>query len=351
MSKRILIAPLNWGLGHATRCIPIINALKTNGFEPVVGSDGDALSLLKKEFPDLNFIKLPSYNITYPKKGTNLKFKLIVNTPKILNATKLENEIVQRLVDKNEINGIISDNRFGVYNKNIPSVYLTHQLNVLSGNSTWLSTKMHQRIINNFDECWVPDYKGNNNLSGILGHPENTSIPTKYIGPLSRFNKIETPKKYNLLVLLSGPEPQRTLLEEKLFSELRKYKENVVFIRGVIESEQQIITQNNLKIYNYMTSTELETTINESELVLARSGYTTVMDLSKLEKKAFFIPTPGQYEQLYLAKRLEEDNVVPFCNQENFNINKLKDVKQFKGFSSIDNNTEYQKLFSLFQSK
>jgi len=351
MGKRILIAPLNWGLGHATRCIPIINALKTNGFEPIVASDGAALSLLKKEFQNLSFIKLPSYNIIYPKKGTNLKFKLIANTPKILKAIKSENEIVQRLVDKNEIHGIISDNRFGVYNKNIPSVYLTHQLNILSGNSTWLSTKMHLRIVKNFDECWVPDYKGDNNLSGVLGHYENTSIPTKYIGPLSRFNKIETPKKYSLLVLLSGPEPQRTILEKKLLSELKKYKNQVIFIRGVIESEQQIIIQNNLKIYNFMTSSELEIILNESDLVLSRSGYTTVMDLSKLEKKSFFIPTPGQYEQLYLAKKLEEENVVPFCNQDDFNIDKLKEVKQFKGFTNIENNTNYQELFSLFQSK
>ena len=79
--KRILVAPLNWGLGHATRCIPIIRALKAHNFEPVIASDGAALQLLKKEFPDLEHVELPSYNITYPKNGKRFKSKLISETP------------------------------------------------------------------------------------------------------------------------------------------------------------------------------------------------------------------------------------------------------------------------------
>ena len=142
MSKQILVAPLNWGLGHATRCIPIINALIANGFQPLVASDGNALSHLKKEFPQLKLIELPSYNITYSKKGSGLKFKLLKDAPKILKAIKAENKIVQGLVTSKAIDGIISDNRFGVYNKHIPSVFLTHQLNVLSGNTTWLSSRL-----------------------------------------------------------------------------------------------------------------------------------------------------------------------------------------------------------------
>lgn len=348
MSKRILVTPLNWGLGHATRCVPIIDALVSFGFEPIIGSDGSALSLLKKEFHDLRFIELPSYNISYPKKGAHLKFKLLANTPKILKAIQSENELVQRLVDKNEINGIISDNRFGVYNKVIPSVYLTHQLNVLSGNSTWMSTKLHQKVIKKFDECWVPDCEGENNLSGQLGHVNKKLIPIKYIGPLSRFNKKITSKKYSLMVLLSGPEPQRSILEEKLLSELKYYKDSVIFIKGIIESEQKITVQNNLKIYNYMTSSELETTISESDIVLSRSGYTTIMDLAKLENKAFFIPTPGQNEQIYLAEKFQKEGIAPFCYQDVFNIEKLNEVKQFKGFLNIESNTNYEDLFSLF---
>ena len=158
MKKRILIAPLNWGLGHATRCIPIINALVNFNFEPIIASDGAALELLKKEFPELKFIELPSYNIEYSKKGSFIKLKLLKNTPKILKAIKVEHKIVQDVILKNKIDGIISDNRFGVYSKKIPSIYITHQLHVLSGNTTWLSTKLHQKFINNYIESILPNH-------------------------------------------------------------------------------------------------------------------------------------------------------------------------------------------------
>lgn len=351
MKKRILIAPLNWGLGHATRCIPIINALVNFNFEPIVASDGAALELLKKEFPELKFIELPSYNIEYSKKGSFLKLKLLKNTPKILKAIRVEHKIVQDVILKNKIDGIISDNRFGVYSKNIPSIYITHQLHVLSGNTTWLSTKLHQKFINRFNECWVPDFKANNNLSGVLGHINNTTIPTKYIGPLSRFKKKDLPKKYDVLVLLSGPEPQRTILEKKLFLELSNYNKTVVFIRGVVEYKQKIAVQKNITIYNYMTSTELNTAINESALILSRSGYTTIMDLARLEKRAFFIPTPGQFEQEYLANYLEEKRIAPFVKQNDFTLNHLKLVKSYTGFVNTKPIQLDKSLFSLFEGK
>lgn len=351
MSKQILVAPLNWGLGHATRCIPIINALIVNDFQPIIASDGSALSLLKKEFPHLKFIELPSYNITYSKKGNRLKFKLLKDSPKILKAIKAENKAIQSFVASNTIDGIISDNRFGVYNKHIPSVFLTHQFNVLSGNTTWLSSKIHQKAILNFDECWIPDFGIGSNLSGDLGHSKHMVATTKHIGPLSRFNNHNFPIKYDLTVLLSGPEPQRSILETLLLSKLKHYKKTVLFIKGIVENKQNVTIQNNISIYNFMTSKELEKAIIESELILSRSGYTTIMDLAKLKKKAYFIPTPGQYEQIYLAEKFKKENVAPFCNQDDFDIEKLKEVAQFKGFSTIESNTNYQELFSLFQSK
>lgn len=346
--KRILVAPLNWGLGHATRCIPIINALLDEGFEPIIASDGVALTLLQKEFPNLSSIELPSYNVTYPKKGKNFKVKLIKDAPKVLKAVKDEKKAVKRILETQNISGIISDNRLGVHNKNAPSVFITHQLNVLSGNTTWFSTKMHQNIIKKFDNCWVPDTDRKVNLSGKLGHVDSHDIPTKYIGPLSRFEKKIVNKINNILVLISGPEPQRTLLEEKLFEELKNYSGKVVFVKGIMEEEQTIQVHDNLTIYNFMTSKLLEKTINESEIVISRSGYTTVMDLAKLNKKAFFIPTPGQFEQEYLAERLTELNLVPSCSQKDFTIGKIEDVVNFEGLKSFNHEVDYKELFSLF---
>ncbi len=348
LKKRILVAPLNWGLGHATRCIPIINALLEHDFEPITASDGDALALLKKEFPTLKTIELPSYNITYSKKGKDLKFKLLKDSPKLLKAIKAEKKLIKIILKEHQISGIISDNRFGVYNKSVPSVYITHQLNVLSGISTWFSSKMHQKIIRKFDECWIPDFKNEPSLSGILGHIKQHNFNVKYIGPLSRFDKIEYETTNALLVLLSGPEPQRNILEKKLLEELKGYKGSILFVKGVIESKQTVIKKDNITIYNFMTSTNLEKAINRSKTILSRSGYTTIMDLSKLEKKVFFIPTPGQFEQEYLAKRLNELKLAPSCNQKQFKVDMLNKIEGYKGLNQSVSTVNYKELFSLF---
>jgi predicted glycosyltransferase len=228
---------------------------------------------------------------------------------------------------------------------------MTHQLNVLSGNTTWLSTKMHQKIIKRFDECWVPDTIGDDNLSGKLGHTDAIGIPLKYIGPLSRFNKSESTIKYDLMVLLSGPEPQRTLLQNLLSKELDKFKGTLLFVKGVVDGESEASISGNLTSYNFMTSDALEMALNESRIVLSRSGYTTVMDLAKLEKKAFFIPTPGQFEQEYIAERLTKLGYVPSCNQNDFKIEMLDSVEEFSGLKSTEYHMNYKKLFRLFECK
>lgn len=348
MKKRILVAPLNWGLGHATRCIPIINALLKENFIPIIASDGSALELLRKEFPNLLSIELPSYHVTYSKNGKRFKLKLLKDSPKLLKAIKEEKKAISRIIERNDIAGIISDNRLGVRNKKVPSVFITHQLHVLSGNTSWLSTKIHQKFIKKFDTCWVPDVKEEPNLSGKLGHVKSFNIPTEYIGPLSRFRPNDSVIKNNLMVLLSGPEPQRTLLEQKLLLELKNYLGKIIFVKGIMAQEQTKENVDNMSIYNFMTSDLLEKAINESALIISRSGYTTVMDLAKLNKKAFFIPTPGQFEQEYLAKRLTEMRIIPSCNQDDFTLRKLNEVPSYEGLKAFDFEPDYKELFSLF---
>ncbi|NJB71129.1 uncharacterized protein (TIGR00661 family) [Saonia flava] len=346
------MAPLNWGLGHATRCIPIINALLVNGHTPIIASDGVALSLLQKEFPNLEFAELPSYKIKYAKKGKNFKLKMIWDSPKILKAMANEKKQTKKLVKKLKLDGIISDNRLGVYSKKVPSIFITHQLNVLTGNTSWMSSKVHQKIISKYTECWVPDVKSKPNLSGRLGHIKNSNLNIKYLGPLSRFNKTNSTKKYDLMILLSGPEPQRTLLEEKLLAEIPTYIGQVLFVKGVIEGSQQkenkTLGNANVTFYNFMQSEGLQNAISESELILCRSGYTTILDLAKMEKKAFFIPTPGQYEQEYLAKRLHKNRLVPYAKQEEFTLKDLEKVTKYEGLKSFNSFLDYSGLFSAF---
>jgi len=345
--KKIIIAPLNWGLGHATRCIPIINALIANNFIPIIASDGNALTFLQKEFPDLESLKLPSYNISYAK---NVKWSLFLQLPKIIKAVQKEHQVIANFITKNkDVIGIISDNRFGVRNKKVPSVYLTHQLTVLSGCTTFLTSKIHQKIISKFDECWIPDTE-NHQFSGRLSSTKNSKISTKYIGVLSRFQKKEVVKQFDVLVILSGVEPQRTLLENRLLSVFKYTDKNVVFIQGQVENQQKIIKENGVTVYNFMLSKELETTINQSELVVCRSGYSSIMDLAVLQKKVFFIPTEHQTEQEYLAFYAHQQKLAPFCKEKEFTIKLLEKRNNFYGLSS-EPTTLNADLFRLFHCK
>jgi uncharacterized protein (TIGR00661 family) len=346
--KNILIAPLNWGLGHATRCIPIINALIDNDFNPIIASDGVAFELLKKEFPKLVHISMPSYQIEYAKDGRFFKLKLLFNSHKIIKAILSERKKTKKICKEYHIQGIISDNRLGVIYKKVPSVFITHQLKVMTGNTTWITTKMHTYFIKKFNECWIPDVATIPNLSGDLGHIDDQSINAKYLGPLSRLEKTTLEKKYDLMVILSGPEPQRTMLEEKLFKELEYYRGQILFIRGKIESKPNIMKRNQFTIHNFMTSNQIETAYNESDIILCRSGYTTVMDIAKLDKKAFFIPTPGQYEQEYLAKKYKSEGIAPCCKQHKFKLKKLDEINFYKGFTGINSALDFKKLFTIF---
>ena len=345
--KRILVAALNWGLGHATRCIPIIHALEKNGFIPVIASDGPALLLLKKEFPRLDHHELPSYNIRYSKRSELLKLKLLLRTPEILEAISKENKQTADIVNY-DISGIISDSRFGVRHPRIWNVFITHQLTVLSGSTTYFSTKLHQNYLQKFDESWIPDSAGPKNLSGILGHAENFQHQSKYIGALSRFQKKNAPIAYDILLLLSGPEPQRSLLERIFLKEFAESDKKILLVRGVMEENEILEAESNIKIVDYLLSEALEHAINSSELIIARSGYSTIMDLSRMEKRAFFIPTPGQYEQEYLAARLKSLGIAPCCKQEDFNLQRLDELKHYSGLKDVTPTADFTSLFSLF---
>lgn len=345
------MAPLNWGLGHATRCIPIIQALLEHNYEVTLGSDGAALELLQKEFPRLPYITLPGYEISYPKKGAFFKLALFLKLPEIRKTMSLEKKLVKKLVSEGKIHGIISDNRLGIHNKKVPSVFITHQLNVLSGNTSYFSSKMHQRIIKKYDACWVPDLEGTLNLSGLLGHPKKTPFNVIYIGPISRMVKRKVPISYDVLVLLSGPEPQRSLLEVKMMEVFLASTKKVFLVRGVIESKKEVYQKENITVANFLQTCDLEEIVNASKIVVSRSGYTTIMDLSALEKDAYFIPTPGQFEQKYLAKQLRNKGIVPSCAQKNFDLDKLNEIPFYSGLKNMNQTIQYTKLFGLFEGE
>lgn len=349
--KTILVAPLHWGLGHATRCIPIINALLQNGYDVLLGSDGAALLLLQKEFPTLSSIVLPSYGISYPKKSQRFRRNLLLKLPHIAKTVRAEKRMVSKLVQQGTIHGIISDNRLGVRNKKIPSVYITHQLQVRTGSTTWASSALHQRIISKFDACWVPDVAGPFNLSGKLGHVPLVKFPVTYIGPLSRMQPDALPKEYDILCLLSGPEPQRGMLEEQLMAIFKTSEKKIALVQGTVSDTKTKKKVENMTIFNFLETKSLEDLINKSGMVVARSGYTTLMDLAVMEKPVFFIPTPGQFEQEYLAKRLKQQGWVPSCKQHKFKEKKLRKVAVYKGLSGFRPVDDLSVFFGLFEGE
>ncbi len=308
-NSTILFAPLDWGLGHTTRCIPLINSLQQQGFTIIVAVGENQKILLNKEFTNIKFLDLEGYNIYYTNSKYFFIFKLLLQLPKVLRRIYKERKWLNNIIDEEKIDLVISDNRFGLYSNKVPCVFITHQLTIKTPYK-WLENflqKINYKYINRFSECWIPDNKGENNFAGELSHPINMPlIPTHYIGILSRFKKAPCKSYFDICVLLSGPEPQRTELEKLLLLQLVKAtKKKVLIVRG-LPQEDEIKKLGTMVVKNHLEGFNLQKAILSSDIIIARSGYTTVMELLSLQKKAILIPTPGQTEQEYLAGNLLE---------------------------------------------
>ena len=317
--KIILFTVLNWGLGHATRSIPIIYQYLNQGYQVVIASDGESLLFLKNEFYNLTFEELPSYRIRYSKSSFFFLPTLFFQLPHFIITYFKEKNIIAQLAKKYQPHLIISDNRFGSSLKGIKSIYITHQLRVFSGFFTFITTFFHRLIYKKYDEIWVPDYEQEPSLSGKLGH-FNAHKKIKYIGPLTRLKKYHLKKKYDVLVILSGPEPQRSILKNKLLKQLSVLPIQVALVAGKVELNQELKQYKNIHIYNFLKTQALNDLINASEIIISRSGYTSVMDLILLQKKVIWIPTPGQKEQEYLAIHLNNVYGYPFLPQDDLHF-------------------------------
>jgi uncharacterized protein (TIGR00661 family) len=325
-TKKILIAPLDWGLGHATRCIPIINELQAQGFEIFIAAEGKVAALLQLEFKHIEILPLKGYHVTYSKQKLFFMWNMFLQIPKIWKAIKQETTRLEQIIIDYNIDIVISDNRFGLTNKNAHCIFITHQLYIKTGSvfSEKIAQKINYHFINKFDECWVIDEAGENNLAGDLSHPTLLpKIPLHYISALSRFKKVEREKKIDILAVLSGPEPQRTIFENILLAQMSKLSQKMILVRGLPNTEQLLKTENNnLKIINYLPANELNELVLSAKVIVARSGYTSVMDYAILQKRVIFIPTPGQAEQEYLAKYLSSKKYCIIAEHNEFNLQK-----------------------------
>jgi UDP:flavonoid glycosyltransferase YjiC (YdhE family) len=319
---RVLVAPLNWGLGHATRCMPIIRELQAQGAEVWLASDGVAFELLKKEFPELPLLELPGYRITYPT--ANFVYNMTRHSLNIIRAMRKEHRVLRRWVKEHAFGAVISDNRLGMWHEDIPSVIISHQLQLLSPSKLLqpLVDGLYFPVLRRYDEIWVPDVATAPNLTGPMSH--GTVFSPKYIGIVSRMcadlDVSDTPA-HEVVVLLSGPEPQRTYLEEKLLSQaLALPDKRFLFVRGLPGQAKPLPGGPNIEVVDFLRGDELNRVLLRAGMIVCRSGYSTVMDLAAIGKKAIFIPTPGQTEQLFLAELLDRQRAFFCCQQDSIQL-------------------------------
>jgi UDP:flavonoid glycosyltransferase YjiC (YdhE family) len=334
---QILMAPLDWGLGHVTRCIPIIKLLLENGHNVTLAATGRHAQLLMDEFPQLEIMDLQGYGLSYSLKKTLTPWKIMLQIPKILISIKRERQWLDTHMTKRRFDVVISDCRFGLHHKDVFCVIITHQLQIKSPFGKWSEgflRKMNYRFINRFNECWVPDFESSNNLAGQLSHPPVLPlVPVKYIGALSRFKHEARIKQYDLLVILSGPEPQRSALEDIVIKQLSRYEGKAALVRG-LPGQASSISVPGVDVFDHLPAANLCTIIASSKLIISRSGYTTVMDLIALRKKSILIPTPGQSEQEYLGKYLMQKKLCVCIEQHVFSLQDA--LQQAAGFEYGD---------------
>ncbi|MBT1705503.1 glycosyltransferase [Chryseosolibacter indicus] len=345
---RVVVAPLDWGFGHATRCIPVIRQLLELRCEVVLAGSGPSLTLLKNEFPHLTSFHLPGYNPKYSAEGS-MVWTMALQLLHFVRVIRQEHRVLEKYVSENKVDVVISDNRYGCWSSRVKSIFITHQSNILMPKRFgWLQGVVrifNERALRKFDGCWIPDDPGQLLSGSLIFYGKiNRKINHDYIGMLSRFEFSEKAEiKYDVVAIFSGPEPQRTLLEDTVSAQLQSSRLSYFIVRGVVTP-----TNNwDSKGADFLTSNELQSLLLSAKVVIARSGYSTIMDLSSLGKKAIFIPTPGQTEQEYLAAKLENEGIAFFMSQHEFNLDvALLRSQNYSGFKPAKKNVLLSKAIA-----
>lgn len=321
---------MDWGLGHTTRCIPLIAYLQQFQCRIFIASTNKQRKLLENEFDSLNYLQIEGYDIRYRANSNNLGISILKQIPRLYGVIGREQQWLNRQMAENQFDLIISDNRYGLFHKNAHCIFITHQLTVISGIGVWadgLLRKIHWHFINKFHECWIPDNRNLPNLSGVLGHPPQVREKISYIGPLSRFRQLTVNKQLELLVLLSGPEPHRTLFETLMLKQLTSFQGRYLLVRGLPDEQPS----SHPHTVNHLHAADLNRAICSASMVIARSGYTSIMDLVASKQKAILVATPGQTEQEYLVAYMQEQGIFLSAQQDGFNLSEtLQKAERFE---------------------
>ncbi len=338
--KNILICPLEWGLGHATRMILVAYELKKLGHNVIFASGIEHLSLIRSELPDCCCIDFPGYNPGYSRYLPQY-LSILFNLPKLIFHITSEHFRLKRIISDYSVDIVISDNRFGLWNSRIKTVYITHMPRIpFPKPFRYLEPAgilLHRLIIRRYDFCYIPDLPGEKNISGRLSHGLRLPDNVRYIGILSRFSYIikadirVADPSYNT-VILSGPLQQKELLKKKIIEIFRNKETSTVILEGKPLLKREPVKVGNITLYSHLPSAGMVKLISGSNGIICRSGYTGIMDLIVLNSSALLIPTPGQTEQEYLAEYLSEKGLFSYLKQKYLNGNTL-----FPGRKTFDN--------------
>lgn len=332
MALKILVCPIDWGLGHATRDVPLISILHDAGHEVFIGTTKSNAAFFANEIPDIPQIEFPTYRIHYSSISVGLS--IVLQLPKFFVKYWQEILLMKKLQKRYSFDVVISDNRFGVRHKEALSLFISHQVNIQLG-EIWqlfkpLVNKLNRFFTGRFDQLIIPDFKSGL-LTGNLSETKELSLPYSFIQPLSRFAKIvKGTIKFDILILNSGPEPKRSIFEKKIIEQAKKSGLQVAYAGGKLDGTEK--STKSLTIFSYANTQELNVLINQSKHIICRSGYSTIMDLIALNRTAFIVPTPGQWEQEYIAKHLINKGFFIGSSENDFEL--VKAYEQLCAFNA-----------------
>jgi UDP:flavonoid glycosyltransferase YjiC (YdhE family) len=325
----VFICPLDWGLGHATRLIPVVRCFHKNGWKIILGGSGKSGALIRESFPELPYEPVNTYSVKYPGSSWGLVLSVFFQIPLLACSVFTEHRQLKSILLKYNIDTIVSDNRYGIYSGKTHNIIISHQLSpVLPAFLSWAEYPLYlllKRLIARFDECWIPDIIETGNLTGNLSHRFSLPANARFIGWLSRFHDISASDDvpgYDIVIALSGPQPQLRRFTNKILAQAKTLQCEILIISGMQEIEDTTMPEN-IKIVNHLVASEFVSVLKKAGLVICRSGYSSVMDLIEIQKAAILIPTPGQPEQEYLAERLNRIGLFRYAEQSEFDLKKL----------------------------
>ncbi|MBN1573094.1 MAG: hypothetical protein JW984_07860 [Deltaproteobacteria bacterium] len=348
---KILLSPLSWGLGHATRDMPIINLLIESGHEVGVAATGVAYTLLKREYPDLKFYRVEDYPSPYTRRGFSVA-RLLALFPLMYRNIIREHRAIDQIVKENGYDLVISDNRFGAFAKDVPSLFISHQIRFSTPGGFEAIEKateaFNEFFHRNFDRVIIPDNPpGELSLSGKLGHAKRPGTIERayYAGILSNIRKIDVDEDIDYLISISGPKETKRELQKVIMDQIDSLDGKKVLLMGDPESYYEEHLNGGVVVKSHASRIEMEKLLNRAKCVITRSGYTTIIELAELGgKKALLIPTPGQTEQEYLSRYYSEMGWFHSVDQRDLDLERdIAVAKEMAGLPAMPRSVENEK--------